>query len=97
MEQLVRELRAEMKRAQAVQSEQANKSRSVGTPLEVGNKVWLDARNISTTRPSKKLDWKCIGPFEVTEVISPWTNRIKLPNQSHIYDIQPISRLEKAT
>ena len=62
MEQLFCELRAEMKRAQAVQSEQANKSQRVGTVLEVGDKVWLDARNISTTQPSKKLDWKYIGP-----------------------------------
>jgi hypothetical protein len=55
----------------------------------------LDARNISTTRPSKKLDWKRIGPYEVVELISPWAFRIKLPHQLHIHDFQPISRLEK--
>jgi hypothetical protein len=49
MEQLLSELKAEMKRAQAVLSKPANKSRRVGTSLEVGNKVWLDARNISIT------------------------------------------------
>jgi hypothetical protein len=94
MEQLFRELRAEMKRAQAVQSEQANKSRRVRTELQVGHNVWMDARNLSTARPSKKLDWKRIGPNEITEVVSPWAYRIKLPNQLHIHNIEPISRLE---
>jgi hypothetical protein len=55
MEQLFSELRAEMKWAQAIQSEQANKSRRFGTSLEVGNTVSLDARKISTTQPNKKL------------------------------------------
>jgi hypothetical protein len=95
MEQLFSELKAEMKRSQAIHSEQANKSRRTGTELNVGDHVWLDARNISTTRPSKKLDWKRIGPYEITEVISPWAFRIKLPHQLHIHDVQPISRLEK--
>jgi hypothetical protein len=72
MEQLFSELRAEMKRAQAVQSKQANKSQRIGTLLEVGDKVWLDARNISTIRLCKQLNWKRIRPSEVTEVITPW-------------------------
>jgi hypothetical protein len=64
--------------------------------LGIGDKVWLDARNILTTRPSKKLDWKRIGPYAITDVISPWAYRIKLPNQLHIHDVQPISHLENA-
>ena len=84
-----------MKRSQAIYSEQANKSRRTGTEFNVGDHESLEARNISTTRPSKKLDWKRIGPYEVTEVISPWAFRIKLPHQLRIHDVQPISRLEK--
>jgi hypothetical protein len=95
MEQLFSELKAEMKRSQAIHSEQANKSRRISTKLNVGDQVWLDARNISTTQPSKKLDWKRIGPYEVTVVVSPWAFRIMLPRQLHIHDVQPISRLEK--
>ena len=64
--------------------------------LQVGNKVWIDAWNLSTTRPSKKLDWKRIGPYEITEVINPWVYWVKLPNQLCIHDVQPISHLEKA-
>jgi hypothetical protein len=31
----------------------------------IGQKVWLDARNIQTECPSKKLDQHWLGPFEV--------------------------------
>jgi hypothetical protein len=95
MEQLFSELKAKMKRSQAIHSEQANKSRRIGTELNIGDQVWLDARNISTTRPSQKLDWKRIGLYEVVEVISPRAFRITLPHQLHIHNVQPISRLEK--
>jgi hypothetical protein len=95
MEQLFSELKAEMKRSQAIHAEQANRSRWIRAEFNICDQVWLDARNISTTRPSKKLDWKRIGPYEVGEVISPWAIRIKLLHQLHIHDLQPISRLEK--
>lgn len=32
---------------------------------QVGDKVFLSTKNIDTTRPAKKLDWKMIGPFEI--------------------------------
>ena len=37
--------------------------------FSVGDKVWLSSLNISTQRPSKKLDWKRLGPFMVIEQI----------------------------
>ena len=43
MEQLFSDLQAEMKRAQAIHSKQANKSRKPGAELQVGNKIWIDA------------------------------------------------------
>jgi hypothetical protein len=95
MKQLFSALKAEIKRSQTIHSEQANMSRRAGTELIICDKVWLDARNISTTWPSKKLDWKRIGPYEIVEVISPWAFRIKLPHQLRIHDVQPISCLEK--
>jgi hypothetical protein len=96
MEQHNSELRAPMKQAQAIQSEQTNKSQRVGTSFEVGDKVWLDTRVILMTRLSKKLRWKRIGPYEVTENISPWAYWIKLLSLLHIHDVQPISQLERA-
>ena len=34
-----------------------------------GDKVWLSSANLHTQRPSKKLDWKKLGPFEIIERI----------------------------
>jgi hypothetical protein len=80
MEQLFSQLKAEMKRSQAIHSEQANKSRRTRAEFNIDDQVWLDARNILTARPSKKLDWKRIGPYEVVEVISPWALELSYLN-----------------
>jgi hypothetical protein len=95
MEQLLSELKTEMKRLQAIHAQQANESRRIRAQFNVDDQVLLDARNISTTQPSRKLHWKRIGPYEVVEVLNPWAIGIKLPHQLRIHDVQPISRLEK--
>ena len=37
---------------------------------KVGDKVWLNAQNITTTQSTKKLDHKWLGPYTVDKVIS---------------------------
>jgi Chromo (CHRromatin Organisation MOdifier) domain len=44
-----------------------------------GNMVWLNASNISTSRPSKKLDWKHLGPFKVVKHIGLQAYQLDLP------------------
>src|SRR5882724_2174565 len=39
-------------------------------PFKVGDTVWLDAWNIRTTHPSKKLDHRFLGPFPIVEKVS---------------------------
>ena len=51
-------------KAQTSQSNQANKHWKE-VSYDIGDKVWLSIKNISTDRPSKKLDHKMIGPFDV--------------------------------
>ena len=51
-------------KAQARQSEFANRHRKDITFNE-GDSVWLSTKNLKTDRPSKKLDYKMIGPFRV--------------------------------
>jgi hypothetical protein len=53
----------------------------------------MDARNISTQRPSKKLDWNHLAPYEISEVISAWSYRLDLPKDLHMHPVQPISCL----
>ena len=35
-----------------------------------GDKVWLNAQNITTTHPMKKLDHKWLGPYTINKVVS---------------------------
>ena len=55
----------------------------------------LSSRTIKTKRPSKKLDHKFHGPFQVERVISPTTVRLTLPAKwkkhptFHVSEIEP--------
>src|SRR5467141_4079291 len=46
----------------------------------VGDKVWLNGKNITTTRPMKKIDHKWLGPYPVEKVISRSAYQLKLPS-----------------
>ncbi len=39
-------------------------------PYCMGDRVWLEAKNLTTTHPTTKLAPKCYGPFLVTAAIS---------------------------
>jgi hypothetical protein len=43
-----------------------------------GDKAWLDAQNIQTDGPSRKLSHKCLGPYEVVEQIGKASYHLKL-------------------
>lgn len=43
-----------------------DKHRTKEPTYQVGDKVWLSAKNITTTAPSKKLAAKQLGPYTIT-------------------------------
>ncbi len=47
--------------------------------LKVGDKVWLDGKNLKTTQPKAKLAAKRHGPFEITDVLGPVTYKLDIP------------------
>ncbi len=49
----------------------ANTSRTASPRYVVGQKVWLDTRNLKTNRPMKKGDDKWAGPYEILAVYPP--------------------------
>ncbi|QRW23106.1 Retrotransposable element Tf2 protein [Rhizoctonia solani] len=53
----------------------------------IGEKVWLDAKNVEIRSNSNKLDPKRLGPFEVTKKISSHAYRLKLPESLKIHDV----------
>ena len=83
--------------AQASQQEYANRKRTPAPAYSVGDHVWLDARNIRTNRQSKKLDWKNLGPFPVTQMVSSHAYRLDLPDSMKIHPVFHVSLLQPAS
>lgn len=52
-----------------------------------GDKVWLEAINISTDRPNKNLDNKRYGPFEIVKKVGNSAYKLKLPKAWKIHPV----------
>ena len=63
-----------------------NRKQSTFTPFEVGQKVWLDTRNLKTNY-HKKMAPKREGPFKVLEALGPVTYRLELPDSWKIHNV----------
>ena len=98
---LLRRLQARCKewieKAQRTQKRAYDLHRSEGDPIVEGSIVWLDARNLSTDRPSPKLDALRHGPFRVSEVMGPLTFRLELPEHWRVSNVFHRSKLHLAT
>jgi hypothetical protein len=83
-----------MATAQQQQEEFANRHRQAAISFHVGDKVWLNLKNVNTDRPSKKLDDKN-AKFTVIEVISSHAYRLNTPpgidNVFHVSLLRPAS------
>jgi len=87
-------LRNEMVAAQLQQKEYYDLRRKPNPNLQSGDMVWLLPRNIKTTRPSKKLDYKQIGPFKILAKIGTSAYKLALPPSMTIHNTFHISLLE---
>ena len=64
--------------------------------LKIGDKVWLDTRDLRTDRPSKKFDYKRVGPFEIIEKHGRMAYKLKLPSTYKVHPVFPAVKLTKA-
>ena len=85
-----------MGRAQAIQAEGGNRRRTPAPVFRPGDRVWLDARNIKTRRPSVKLDHRRLGPYEVIESIGTSAVHLRLLATFQIHPVFHVSLLEHA-
>jgi hypothetical protein len=66
----------------------ANTKRKPAPAYQVGDMVWLSAKNIKTQRPSKKLDSKNLGPYKmILEKVGATSYRLKLPDTLKIHPV----------
>ena len=61
--------------------------------FQLGDKVWLQAKQIKIHQQSAKLGPKQLGPFEVTEVLSDVDFRLALPPALRLHDVFHVDRL----
>ena len=83
-----------MAAAQQDQEEHANRRRGPSRQYNVGDKVWLNLRHISTDRPSEKLDFKH-AKYTIKAVIDPLTYRLDTP--PGIHNVFHVDRLHFAS
>jgi hypothetical protein len=96
IKQATEETQSALKQAADDMSRFYNAKRSDSVKFTVGDKVWLDARNIKTTRPSKKLDDRWFGPFTVEQVISDNAYKLKLtPPFRKVHPVFHVSLLRR--
>jgi len=94
MTQLHESLRNEMVAAELRQKEYYDLHRKPDANIQSGDTVSLLPRNIKTTRPSKKLDYKKIGPFNILAQIGTSAYKRALPPSMAIHYTFHISLLE---
>ena len=85
MQEILEFIRGNIEDAQTAQATQANKHR-LNVIFKQGDLVFLSSKNIDITRPSKKLDNKRFGPFEIKEPIDT-SYRLALPDTMRIHDV----------
>ncbi|MBW0476536.1 hypothetical protein O181_016251 [Austropuccinia psidii MF-1] len=73
----------------------ADKGRASPPVTNPGDMVWLSSKNIKSTRPTKKLSERWLGPFLILKKVSTHAYHLKVPSQwKSIHPVFHISFLE---
>jgi hypothetical protein len=84
-----------MKKAQDYQAKSYN-LKHLAIDFKVGDTVYLDARNLTSTRPKKKLDYKYWGPYKIQARIGKQAYKLDLPEGFQMHPVFHVSLLEKS-
>jgi hypothetical protein len=83
----------QLKKAQDAYKHFADQHRSEHA-FKIGNMVWLSTSNIRTKRPSRKLDFRRLGPFKILDQVGYVSFRLGLPPSMKIHNVFHASLLE---
>ncbi|EKD03262.1 retrotransposon nucleocapsid protein [Trichosporon asahii var. asahii CBS 8904] len=75
-----------IQRAQAEYKRQFDKGRREA-PFKEGELVWLSGENIQRLRDVKKLDYKQLGPYRISEAVGPNAYRLELPAYLRVFNV----------
>src|ERR1700677_416825 len=65
--------------------------------LKLGDRVYVKAKYFRTTRPSRKLADKNLGPYEIIGTHGNYSFTLRLPSQFHtVHPVFHVSQLETA-
>jgi hypothetical protein len=79
MKSALDEARAALAKSKEDMARYYNQRRTPAPKFAVGEKVFLDAADISTTRPMKKFAHRFLGPFPIVRPVGFHAYRLKLP------------------
>jgi len=88
------ETRKGLEEAQERMRRYTDPARKEPPAYQVGDLVMLSSRNIKTRRPSKKLDHKNHGPFQIEKIVSLLAVCLRLPWKWKIYNVFHVSLLK---
>ena len=97
MKKIHNELRENLEKAQQQATSYSNRRRKMAPQLKKGDKAYLLTKNLRTQKKKhKKLDHVKVGPFYISEQISPVNYKLELPPDAKIHPVFHVSLLEPA-
>jgi len=95
MRAAIDEAKSMIRKAQDDMKRYYDRQRTPAPVFKPGDKVFLDASDIQTTRPSQKLSHRRLGPFIVEQRIGPMAYRLRLPHG--MKQLHPVFNVVKLT
>jgi len=95
MRTAIKEAKSAIHKAQDDMKRYYDRRRTPAPVFNPGDKVFLDASDIRTTRPSQKLSHQRLGPFVVERRIGPMAYCLKLPHR--MKQLHPVFNVVKLT
>ena len=96
LKKLHADMKTELEFVRQQMSKYYNQKRLEGPTFAEGDMVYLSTKNITTKRPTKKLDAKLLGPFPIKKKISKNNYELELPAKIKLYPVFHISLLKSA-